>query len=201
VLFRFLYDLYRYRIAPEITFAKARTELSEKLQKAALKKAAVVAKKAPSLIRSGIENIAWPNAVNLATRTWESGKTAAKVFYHWGMGGEGLFKVIENPHILAAERMGASKETLERLGLAFRKEDEPLKDFLKRREASREMLVLNPTLRKRLVYGGMAVGAIGALGAMNGPGGHDRRVPVYSNSSNDMGADGDLALSMYYNNR
>jgi hypothetical protein len=201
VLFRFLYDLYRYRIAPEITFAKARTELSEKLQKAALKRAAAGAKKAASFARWGIENIAWPNAVNLATTTWESGKTAAKIFYHWGMGGEGLFKVIENPHILAAERMGASKETLERLGLAFQKEGESLQAFMRRREASRELLVLNPTLRKRLVYGSVAVGAIGALSNMSGPGGHDRRVPVYSNSSNDMGADGDLALSMYYNNR
>jgi hypothetical protein len=136
----------------------------------------------------------------LTDQVIEGSKTVANAFYHWGMGGEGLFKVINNPHIAAAERVGASREVLEKLGLAFPRPGEPHADFLRRKAASRELLVFNPTLRKRLIYGALAVGAVGTLRTMNGPGGHDPRVPVYD-SSDSMGADGDLALSMYYNNR
>jgi hypothetical protein len=195
-----IYDVFKYRIIPELTFASSRANLGKKLGQAAWKTAAFGAKATAAGVYLGATRVILPSMPKLVNDVVEGSKTLAKAFYNWGMGGEGLFKVINNPHIAAAERVGASKEVLKKLGLAFQEPGESYADFLVRRAASRELLVFNPTLRKRLVYGTLAVGVIGALNTMNGPGGHDPRVPVYDNSDN-MGADGDLALSMYYNNR
>lgn len=151
----------------------------------------------------GAKNVAWPSLKQGANLAVNTGLQAGHVLWNWGMGGEGLFKVVDNPNIANALRAGASPNVLRRLGYAVdRKAGETAAAFAKRQASSMQMLTFNPTLRKRMWHGAIAVAAISSLRAT---GGHDPRVALYDESGirerGNMGADGDLALSMYYNNR
>ena len=143
------------------------------------------------------KRVVWPVTKQFANAGVNTVLQAGHVLKNWGMGGTWkLFQEVDNPSIVNALKAGASPNVLKKLGYVAGDPD------------SMKILTFNTTLRKRLLHGAIGVAAIGSLRAT---GGEDPRIPVYDNttgmreagdrSRGNMGADGDLALSMYYNNR
>jgi hypothetical protein len=112
------------------------------------------------------------------------------------MGGSwNLFHIIPDPRITWAQRVHASPAVLTHLGM-------PLNNVIP------NILTFNPTLRKRIFQGAAVLAVAGALHQPFLGSGHDPRIPVYDSTEkrgrkhkDNMGADGDLALAMYYNNK
>jgi len=192
----------KYRLYKPITFGLER-EAGRVAGNAVRSTARAARRAAPSIARGslwGARNVVFPAAKGTIDLAINTGLQAGNVAWNWGMGRRGLFYSIENPAIKSALKAGASNSVLKRLGYEVEQRvGETAEQFASRQAASAQTITFNQTLRKRLWHGAIGIAAFNSMRSLG-----DSRIPVYDESGisqRNMGADGDLALSMYYNQK